>query len=160
MISIAKKTIFILIATFSGNHNMIKTAQQSLMDFILDVIPSLKGLQIRVNKDRNNSQARTLLALWDSEENKIADRQYRRPSNMTQDDIRTLISSGYVVEHGSQLKITNKGSQTIKQMILQDQSSSFDKKSSCSSACFIKTASKTEVSENLSTVNWYKQSKM
>lgn len=136
---------------------MIKTAQQSLMNLIFDIIPSIKGLQIRVNRDGNNSQARTLLALWDNEENKIADRQYRRPVNMSVDDIRTLVSSGYIVEHGNHLKITHKGSQTIKNLILQDQSSSFDKKASCSSG-YCKMASKKE-ERNLPMSNWYKSFK-
>lgn len=149
---------------------MIKTAQQSLLDLIFDAMPNLKDLQIRVvNTGPKDPKSRMLYTLWTDEANKVADRQYRRPRTMTTEEIRSLVSAGFVVEHGSQLKITNKGASVLKSMILQDPSSSFDfpiKKADSagtiqSKARFYRVASRQEESNrsSLPMNNWYKTAK-
>lgn len=127
---------------------MIKTAQQSLIDFIKDVMPSLKDITF-VRSNPSSAYAKQLYALWNDETNKIAERQFRKPLNMSNEDLKTLTSAGLVVEHGGNIKITQKGSEIIKQMILQDQSSAFDNGLS-------KTAS---VNKYASFGSWYKRLK-
>lgn len=137
---------------------------QSLFDFLIDIMPELGDGNISLLiKQRNNNRdpnSQKLYSLWTDTESKISERKFRRPPNMTEADIKNLEDIGFLQVQGKELKVTAKGVEIIREMILDDDHSFFDKKSS--SETMTKTASRdVNTLKNSYTVlnNWYKNVK-
>lgn len=118
---------------------MIKQAQ-SLLDYLLQVMPELKDQKFRmtlrpIGKDPN---AGKLYGLWNDASNKISERKFRRPPAMSESDIKSLVTAGLVELHGKDIKVTSQGVLVIRKMILDDDSFHLDKKA-CEE-CRVKTA--------------------
>lgn len=126
---------------------------QSLLDYLLQVMPELKDQKFRLvlrphGKDPN---AKNLYGLWNDASNRIADRKFRRPPNMSEAELKSLVSAGLVEIHGKELKVTSHGVVVLRKMILEDDKFQLGKKAECEE-CVVKTAS-VEVSPN----TWYKR---
>lgn len=134
---------------------MIKEAQQSLLDYLQTVMPELQDLTIVVKKSPQDSpEAEALYDLWSDVESKVTARQFVRPPSLSQSVIDRLEHSGLVQSQGKYLKVTSKGADTIKHMILHKEKSIFNK--SAKSKTLTKTAM-TQQSANSS--NWYCRAK-
>lgn len=133
---------------------MKKEAQISLLDFLQDSIPELQNFTLLVKKTpSSDANVQKLYGIWSDVGNKVADRKFLRPPTMTESDIMKLESSGLVEIHGRYLKVTSKGADAIKGMILHSEKSSFTKSSF--SRGIIKTAQQKTQTAN----NWYGQQK-
>lgn len=128
---------------------------QSLLQLLLN-IPGLElhlmpGLKPNIGIKTNDPKAKMLMSMWEDVENKIADKKFKKPATFSSRDITELETAGYVKQHGDNLVITQKGSDLIKIMLLNDDSNSFEKQAEQR----VKTASYL-CSCNLPQ-NWYKR---
>jgi len=105
---------------------MEKTAQQSLLDILLQIMPALQDVKSRMinGKDPANE---TLYSVWDKS-NKSASRKFIKPTNVASKDIKKMETAGLIEDQGKYLKVTEKGAQAIKVMILNDNSFALGKK--------------------------------
>jgi len=107
---------------------MKKTAQQSLLDILIQIMPALQDVKSRlINKKDLNNEA--LFSMWDGGE-KTSNRKFLKPSNIASTDLKKMETAGLVEDQGKYLKITEKGAQAIKVMILNDNTFALDKKAS------------------------------
>jgi predicted transcriptional regulator len=107
---------------------MEKTAQQSLIDILIQIMPALQDVRARmVNK--SDVAANQLYSMW-SGNNKIANRKILKPANLEATNLKKMLEAGYVEDQGKYLKITEKGAQTLKVLILNDNVFEMSKKSS------------------------------
>lgn len=106
---------------------MNKTAQQSLLDTLLQIMPTLKLVKNDVDKrvDKN------LFDIW-SMAKEATNRKVLKPANLQQDDIKKMTAAGLIEESGNYFRITEKGAQSLKVMILNDNSFALSKKASSS----------------------------
>ena len=134
---------------------MNKEAQTSLLDFLQDAIPDLQHFTFLIKPGPSSDpNVRALYDIWSNVENKIADRKFLRPPAMSRSEVSKLESSGLVEIHGRYLKVTSKGADAIKSMILHSEKSSFNKSSS--SKNLIRTAQQQAVDQ---VNNWYSEQK-
>ena len=102
---------------------MRKFNQFSLVDFLTNVL----NIDSKIVKDAINPKAvNALYSIWKNPKNKIGNRIYKRPTDIKQSDLDDLVSSGLVSKAHNGLKITNKGSNIIRTMILGDDRSSYE----------------------------------
>jgi hypothetical protein len=107
---------------------MEKTAQQSLIDVLIQIMPALQDVRARL-VGKNDPVANHLYSMWSGSE-KVANRRFPRPSNLDPKTLKKIIEAGYVEEQGNHLKITEKGAQTLKVLILNDNTFELSKKAS------------------------------
>lgn len=108
---------------------MIKTAQQSLLDMLLQIMPALQ--QVKNNLPKNNPLNNSLYQIW-TNVGKTSSHKFPKPMNLASAEIKSMISAGLVEEHGKYIKITNKGVDSLKAMILNDNTFALEKKASSS----------------------------
>jgi hypothetical protein len=99
-----------------------KYSQSNMMNFVLD---NLYQLRLKDNFV-NIKMADTLFNIWKEKGNKISKNMYRKPSNISSNELETLQKNGLIRFIGDRIEITDKGTTTIKTMILGDERSSFD----------------------------------
>lgn len=103
-------------------------SQQSLLDVLIQIMPALQDLRLRtIKKDDPNNNI--LLSMWENSKD-TSQRKFAKPSNISKDQINGLRESGLIEEQGNYIKITEKGAQAIKVMILNDNSFALSKKAS------------------------------
>lgn len=107
---------------------MIKTAQQSLLDILIQIMPALQDVRSRII-NRKDPVNEALYSIWDGS-GKTANRKFLKPSNLKSSDVKKMEAAGLVEDQGNYLKITEKGAQSIKVMILNDDTFALSKKSS------------------------------
>jgi len=107
---------------------MNKTAQQSLIDILIQIMPALQDVKARL-LNKNDPNHATLLAAWDGAES-ADNRKFIKPSNLSASEIRKLETAGLVQDQGKYIKITEKGAEAIKVMILNDNTFALSKKAS------------------------------
>lgn len=121
---------------------MNKTAQQSLLDILIQIMPSLQDAKNKII-NKNDSSNKNLYDMW-SGTSKCANRKILKPMNLSSSDVKKMVSSGLIEEQGNYIKITEKGEQAIKVMVLNDDSfalsESFSKKSSSENNLFKKAS--------------------
>lgn len=110
---------------------MEKTAQQSLIDILLQIMPALQDARSRM-VDKNDPSKISLFSMWDGS-NKLSSRKIVKPSNLSATEIKKMESAGLVQDEGKYIKITEKGAEAIKVMILNDNTFALSKKASSSS---------------------------
>lgn len=126
-------------------------SQQSLLDFLTDVMPDFRNLTIMVSGDpTSDPKAKDLFNLWSDCESKISSRKFRRPPSMSQSTVDGLEKSKFIEVQGNSIKITDKGAETIKKIILHSEDSTFNK-----TADKVKTASVNNSNKN----SWYARAK-
>jgi hypothetical protein len=110
---------------------MTKTAQQSLMDLIFKMMPDLQDgkhgpmvFLIQKKSPINKKAVKTLMSLWDKDN--LSSRRFKRPDDISKNELDLLISEKLIKENGSELEITDKGIEVIKTSILGDERSVFD----------------------------------
>lgn len=140
---------------------MLSKLSQSLMDYLLQVMPELKGKDFKLmlrplTKDPN---AKKLYDLWSEASNKITERKFHRPPAMSDSDLRSLETSGMIEVLGDAIKVTVKGADVLRKMILDDNKFYLGKKASGN--IMIKNASNNVSIANLPTNanNWYQRIK-
>lgn len=102
-------------------------SQKSLLDYILQVMPELQVIEFRrVGPNINNSAAKKLFSLWKDERNKEANFTLKRPTTVSSEDVEMMAREGLVKHEGDRLKVTTKGAEIIRTMILGDDKSAFD----------------------------------
>ncbi len=107
---------------------MKKMSQQSLLDVLIQIMPALQDLRLRtIKKDDPNNNI--LLSMWENSKD-TAQRKFAKPLNISKDQLNGLRESGLIEEQGNYIKITEKGAQAIKVMILNDNSFALSKKAS------------------------------
>lgn len=133
---------------------MLKQAQ-SLLDYLLQVMPELKDQKFRImlRQQANDPNAKKLYNLWSDASNHITDRKFKRPPTMSENDVKSLERSGLIEVHGKDLKVTSQGTVVLRKLILDDDTFYLDK-SACTN-CRRKTASVIEKN----TSSWYKRYK-
>lgn len=137
---------------------MDKQAQTSLIDFLRDIVPELQHLTFLVRPDpTSDPNAKALYDVWSDVENKIADRKFVRPPTMSQAQVSKLESSGLVEIQGKYLKVTSKGADAIKSIILQTEKSAFNKSAS-GNAGLVKEAHRQNTKIAWKN-NWYSKNK-
>lgn len=107
---------------------MEKTAQQSLLDILIQIMPALQDVKTRL-VNRTDPANEALFSIWDGSD-KTASRKFLKPSNIKSSDLKKMEAAGLVEDQGKYLKITEKGAQSIRVMILNDNTFALDKKSS------------------------------
>jgi len=133
-----------------NDSNLEKSAQTSLFDFLLDSIPELQF--IRNKKNGPSSVERSLYSLWSDAENQINSRKFQKPIGMDDAVVMQLESSGLVEVHNKNIKVTNKGANAIQKIILNEETSIFEK--SASQNGIVKVAS---IQNNISRDTWYQR---
>jgi len=102
---------------------------QSLSDILLRIMPSLGPVFIETEPTVDSVAADSLFRIWKDESNKIDKNTYRRPATLSRYEIDRMKQSDLIRLDGNHIKITDKGAEVIKVMVLGDNSSSFDKHS-------------------------------
>lgn len=112
---------------------LIKTAQQSLLDFIMKIMPELqdgKGGPIFLMLDRkpavNKKAVKALMSMWKDEDAEVSSRKFRRPSDLSSTEIDLMVKENLIKDLGSEIEITAKGVEIIKTNILGDERSSYE----------------------------------
>lgn len=100
----------------------MKKHAQSLIDIMF---PQLQNMH---KNSVDAKAARKLFAIWKDEKNALTQRQYRRPSTMSLEDIKDLEKHNLVKAIGDKIEITKKGADVIKVMILGNDISAFEPK--------------------------------
>lgn len=109
-----------------GVKIMIKNSQNSLVDYLVELMPGLNIMQSKnVVDDR---AAESLFNIWKDSSNKLSEDVYKRPETTPISKVNLMQQQGLVVVNGQKLEITKKGKDVIKTMILGDDNSIFDKK--------------------------------
>ena len=98
-----------------------KESQYSVFDFLVDRMPGLLA-----GKSASAEKAELLYNLWKDSKNKVSERVYRKPMNVKSSELKSLESDGFVKTLGDKVKITSKGDEVIKKMVLGDDRSSFE----------------------------------
>tara|TARA_B100000614_G_scaffold262903_1_gene299896 strand:- start:69176 stop:69685 length:510 start_codon:yes stop_codon:yes gene_type:complete len=113
-----------------------KEAQQSLFDFLVDLMPDLQITRIRQGP---SAEEKKLFSVWSDTANKITGKKFHRPPTMSEVEVAKLENAGLIQVQGRSLRVTDKGAKAIQQIILSEEKSVFEKSSSRSG--HIKTAS-------------------
>jgi len=95
-----------------------KTAQQSLLDMLVQIMPALQIVKDKA-VGKNDVVTNSLYTIWDGA-GKTASRKFLRPANIGRNDLSKMIAAGLIEEQGKYIKITDKGAQSLKVMILND----------------------------------------
>jgi hypothetical protein len=106
---------------------MIKTAQQSLLDMLLQIMPALQ--QVKNNLPLNDATASRLYQIWQNA-GKTNAHKFEKPMNIASNEISKMIAAGLIEEQGKYIKITAKGVNSLKVLILNDDSFALSKKAS------------------------------
>ncbi|MFW6172829.1 MAG: hypothetical protein ACOC5T_03720 [Elusimicrobiota bacterium] len=101
-----------------------KFQQQSLVDFLLDIMPGLGN--IKRDNIVEHGTAEALFDVWKNSNNKVSNKIYKKPNTISDNMLDKMKKEGLVKQMGDKLRITQKGSEIIKTMILGDDRSSFD----------------------------------
>jgi len=117
------------------NH-ITKEAQQSLFDFLVDLMPDL---QITRVKKGPSVEEKKLFSMWSDTTNKITGKKFHRPPTMSEVEVARLEDAGLIQVQGRSLRVTEKGAKAIQQIILSEEKSIFEK--SASGSRRVKTAS-------------------
>ena len=107
---------------------------KSLLDFLLEILPNnpengskFHIIELRPRKPSvNNKAAKILFSIWKDESNTINDKVLKRPENIATSDIDLLEKENLAEYEDGKIKITDKGSEIIKTMILGDDKSIFE----------------------------------
>jgi len=102
-----------------------KFQQQSLVDVLLDIMPELSRTRLR-STTRELGAAEALFNLWKNSSNKVSDQVYKKTKDLAESSLNEMQNAGLIKQIGDRLKITSKGSEIIKTMILGDDRSSFE----------------------------------
>jgi hypothetical protein len=111
---------------------IIKTAQQSLLDLLMRMMPELqdgKGgpMVFMVRKPTVNKKAvKALMSIWKDDENTISYRKFKRPDDISRAELDLLVTEKLIHEVGNELEVTAKGVEIIKTTILGDERSSWE----------------------------------
>ncbi len=112
---------------------MKKTAQQSLMDLLLRLMPDFqdgKGgpmvFMIQRPPTIDKKAVKTLMSLWKDEDNTVAYRKFKRPADISKADIDLMVSEKLIKDLGDEFEVTAKGIEVIKTSILGDERSSWE----------------------------------
>jgi DNA topoisomerase IA len=106
---------------------MNKSANQSLLDILLQIMPSLQNIQSSLPK--NDATSKSFYDIW-QKIGKTDNRKFAKPATCDSGTIKTLVTAGYIEDQGKYIKITDKGAQSLKVMILNDDYFALSKKAS------------------------------
>lgn len=98
--------------------------KNSQFNDILNVL--FPSLTTKKNSYVDPKLADQLFEIWKDDRNMITSDTYRRPMTLSRKDVDGLSKDGLIQEHGSKLKITKKGKEVLKVMVLGDERSVFD----------------------------------
>lgn len=104
---------------------MFKESQSTLYDYLLQIMPDVNFRDIRRFLP-NNTAAKKLFSLWKDEKNKADNKTLKRPFTVSRDDVELMQREGLIKSEGENIKITSKGAEVLKTMILGDDKSSFE----------------------------------
>ena len=105
---------------FYGVLRVNKKNQLNIVDILMDIIPGLRGNSF--SKDHMS----VMYEIWKNQENILDNKRIKKSSFTNNDKIKNLISNGYIEDAGSFYRVTNKGSDAIKKMILSNEKSTFE----------------------------------
>lgn len=106
---------------------MLYRESQSLMDYLVEIMPELRELKHRgLGKSPINNAAKKLFALWKDEKNKAGSKVLAKPHTFSMADVDDMQNAGLVELEDNKLRVTAKGVDIIKTMILGDEKSAFD----------------------------------
>jgi hypothetical protein len=151
---------------------MRKEAQQSLLDLLIRLVPDW-GKEITIIRTRrptiDRQAAKKLYAMWLDAKNKISDKTFKRPEDITKADIEKMENEGLIKEKKEEIEITAKGVDVIKTMLLGDERSAFDDDGTIldymtahanTKPRMRKTSGKRASSEQISGNNWWSKMKI
>lgn len=110
-----------------------KTAQQSLLDLLLRMMPELQDGQggpmvlfLKRPPTVDKKAVKALMSVWKDENSAIAYRKFKRPDDITSAEIDLMVKEKLIEDHGSELEVTAKGVEVIKTTILGDERSAYE----------------------------------
>ena len=101
---------------------------QSLLDYLQQIIPNLNKLQNNFKFVDKNSQM--LYDLWHQSDFSATTGKMRQPADFDQRDVLELEKMGYIQIQGKMIKLTSKGIKVVKKMILNDDHNAFEQSDS------------------------------
>lgn len=102
----------------------MKKNNQSIFDTLINLLPNRKSI---LSKDHIDSTcAETLFSIWRTGQNKINNKTYKRPYNISLHNIKQMEKEDLIKSIGDKIEITAKGEKVLKIMILGDDRSSFE----------------------------------
>lgn len=138
---------------------MIKEFQSSsLLDFLEKIMPDFKGQIVFMRRPSvDNKAVNKLFALWKDEKNVIEGKSIRKPVTCSSEDILLMEREGLIKQHGDKLKVTQKGADVIKTMILGDDKSVWENGEMDFAKAYANTRPKTKTAKiaSLNETNWY-----
>lgn len=99
---------------------------QSIFDFLINLMPN----QTITKPSIDPFAAQKLFNVWKEESSQINDLTFRKPMTLSSSDVESMKKAELIEILGDRIKITSKGKDVIKTMILGDDSSIFDKPTS------------------------------
>tara|TARA_Y100000310_G_scaffold329424_1_gene399242 strand:+ start:192 stop:614 length:423 start_codon:yes stop_codon:yes gene_type:complete len=104
---------------------MKKFAQLSVVDILLQRMPELHPSLSHQMQPSHQLEER-LFNIWKDKKNQLSERLFKKPANITANEVAEMEKAGLVQAAGSNIHITHKGSTAIKSMVLGDDRSSFE----------------------------------
>lgn len=102
----------------------MKFSQNSIVDFLIDLMPEFKRMK---SEFVEHSVADKLFSIWNNPKNKVGNRVYKAPKNVSPKDIEEMQKAGLVSKVGNDIQITTKGSNIIKTIILGNDKSALER---------------------------------
>lgn len=105
---------------------MKKHGQSSIWDNLIRIMPELKDRITKSPDFVDPMIARSLYDIWRTGSQNSSDKSFKKPTTLGKDEVDRMKDAGLVQAIGNNLKITDKGQEIIKIMILGDDRSIFE----------------------------------
>jgi len=105
-------------------NEVINKEGQSVIDFLFHN-PNIH-INFNSHQIEKLNAAKSLFTIWQDENNKVGEKSFRKPINISSNEIERMQKEGLVRYIGDRIEITSKGSDVIKTLILGDDRSAFD----------------------------------
>ena len=135
---------------------------QSVVDFLVNNLSIVtdKSINNDALQSRKARAAAGVFCIWRNKNNRISSNVYRKPLQISEKDIEMMEKENFIKCIGNNIKITQKGSEIIKTMILGDDRSSFEKKGNDpitlrQAESNIKKKKKHKEGQKLADTNWW-----
>ncbi len=108
---------------------MKKTAQSSLLDLLVRLMPEWKN-EITVIRTRrqpiNQKAAKALYSMWSNTKNKLSERKFKKPREISAEELNAMEDEKLIIRKGDEIEVTAKGVDIIKTMVLGDERSVYE----------------------------------
>ena len=100
--------------------------QQSVADFLVELLPQYQRKVKRGNHFIDAKAATHLYSMWKDEKAQLSKNLFQKPSSLSESDLALMQEEGLIKRQGFKVAVTDKGQEIIRIMILGDDRSIFE----------------------------------